>query len=139
MANGRKVLLIYDGYRSHLLLDVLDIFAKHRVIVYALPAHTSGKTQPCDTVLFGSFKHHLDAALRDCVLARPDHTFDLFDFCKVLKFAYNAAVTPQNIRESFRRAGLWPVDHTRILGVPRPATAEARAPIRSAAEREEQF
>ena len=68
-----------------------------------------------------------------------DQTFDLFDFCKVLKFAYNTAVTPQNIRATFPRAGLWPVDHTQILGVPRPATADARAPIRSAAELEEQF
>ena len=138
-AHRRKVLLVYDGYRSHLSLDVLDILAKHSAIVYALPAYTSGKTQPCDTVLFGSFKHHLDAALCDCVLARPDHTFDPFDFCEVLKFAYNASVTPQNIWASFRRAGLWPVDHTRILEVPRPATADARAPIRSAAELEEQF
>ena len=40
---GRKVLLIYDGYRSHFSLQVLEEFYKNRVILYALPSHTSEK------------------------------------------------------------------------------------------------
>ena len=49
---GRKVLLIYYGYRAHLSLAVLDLFHKNNIIVYVLPSHTSGKTQPLDVVLF---------------------------------------------------------------------------------------
>lgn len=79
-------------------------------------------------MLFGSSKHYRDAALCDCVLARPDHTFDLCDFCKVLEIGYNVTKTPQNTQSSFRRAGLWPTDLTRILGAPLPATAERLLP-----------
>lgn len=41
--NQRKILLILDGYRSHMSLHVLEILNDNNIIVYALPAHTSGK------------------------------------------------------------------------------------------------
>ena len=41
-ANNRKLILPYDAYRSHITLDVLELFNKNNIIVYALPAHTSG-------------------------------------------------------------------------------------------------
>lgn len=45
-ANNRKLLLIYDGYRAHLSLEVVEIFANNNIAMYALRAHTSGNTQP---------------------------------------------------------------------------------------------
>lgn len=44
----RKVILLYDGYRSHMSLAVLELFRKKCFIAYALPAPTSGTTQPLD-------------------------------------------------------------------------------------------
>ena len=61
---GRKVLLVYDGYRAHLSLSVLDLFPKNNIIFYVFPLHTSGKTQPLDVVLFSVFKNHLQDAVR---------------------------------------------------------------------------
>jgi len=62
---GRSILLIYDPYRSHMSLAVLELFQKNNIIVYASPGHTSGKTQPLDVVIFGIFK----SALRDILLS----------------------------------------------------------------------
>ena len=56
--NNRKVLLILDRYRSHMSAHTLHLFNAHRVILYALPVHTSGKTQPLDVTVFSSFKMH---------------------------------------------------------------------------------
>ena len=50
--NDRKLLLIYDGYRSHMSLSVLQLFAENNIVVYALPAHTSGKIQPLYVLSF---------------------------------------------------------------------------------------
>ena len=55
-SNGPKVLLIYDGYRAQMSLEVLQLFKQNGIIVYALPAHTSGKTQPLDLICFAIFK-----------------------------------------------------------------------------------
>ena len=59
-ASKRKLLLIYDAYRSHITLNVLDLFHSNNVIVYALPAHTSRKTEPLDVVMFSPFKKALN-------------------------------------------------------------------------------
>lgn len=63
-AYGRKVLLIYDMSSTHMSLRVLELFLPKNVIVYALPAHTSVKTQQLDVVVFSPFKEALNAARR---------------------------------------------------------------------------
>jgi len=58
-AGGRNVLLIFDGYRSHMTLRVIELFHMNNVIVCALPPHTSGKTKPLDVTVFSVFKKQL--------------------------------------------------------------------------------
>ena len=53
--NGQHVISIYDACRSHMTLRTLQHLVDSSVVVYALPAHTSGKTQTLDTVAFGLF------------------------------------------------------------------------------------
>eukprot|EP00171_Calliarthron_tuberculosum_P002674 IDg2674t1 len=53
---GRKVVLNYDAYRSRMALRTLKHFEKNIVEFYALPAHTSGRTQLYDVVPFGSLR-----------------------------------------------------------------------------------
>ena len=127
--NNRKVLLIYDGYRSHLSLQVLELFHLNDIIVYALPAHTSGKTQPLDTVLFSVFKQSLNRIINNITLSEEQRELNMFDICALLSRAYEESFTPSNIRAGFRRAGVWPVDATRILNVSRPLNSCPNAEI----------
>lgn len=60
-AGGRKVLFIYYGYRLHLPVRFLKLLLEIKFAVYALPAQTSGKTQPCNVVLFDVYKRALDS------------------------------------------------------------------------------
>ena len=41
---GIKLLLIYDAYRSHISSEVLEVFLRNSIVVYAPPAHSSGNT-----------------------------------------------------------------------------------------------
>lgn len=132
--NERKVLLTYDGYQSHLSLNVLELLQSNNVIVYALPSHTSGKTQPCDCVLFSSSKHHVSQSLHNCVLANPDSVFDVYDFCSIIRHSYERAMTGENIRASIRRSGLWTLDPSKVLGVPRPVDGSDNAGISTVEE-----
>lgn len=50
-AGGRKVLLLYDSYRSHMSLSVLELFGQCDVVVQVLPEQKSGKTQSLDVVV----------------------------------------------------------------------------------------
>ena len=66
-ANERHVLLTYDAYGAHMSLSVLELLRQHRIVVYALPAHTSSNTQPLDVVLFSSYKRELASAIAKTV------------------------------------------------------------------------
>eukprot|EP00171_Calliarthron_tuberculosum_P022368 IDg22368t1 len=91
-AAGRKVLLVLDAYPAHMTMRVLEFFEKNNVVIYALPAHTSGNTQPCDVVLFGAFKRKLNESF--LLAASTEHVdrFDTFEFCALMRTAFYAAL-----------------------------------------------
>ena len=118
--NGRKVLLIYDGYRSHMSLQVLQLFALSNIVVYTLPAHSSGKLQPLDVVAFESFKRSLNEVMyRRIDLFKEGAT--VFDICDMIIRAYRTTFVPHIIRYSFLRSGIWPCDDKRLMTEARPA------------------
>ena len=61
--NGRKVLLLYDGYRSHMSNEALKVLDDGNVLAFALPAHTSGTTQPLDVGIFNPFNANINRLL----------------------------------------------------------------------------
>jgi len=122
--DGRYTLLIYNAYRSYLSLAVLEFFAANNIVVYALPTHTSGKTQPLDVVIFGVFKSYLRDILLSAVAVHQLHTYTMYEYCSAITAAWYKAFTRSNIQASFERAGIWPFEPLRLLGTFRTATAE---------------
>lgn len=122
--HGRKVLLTYDGYRSLMILRALENFEQNGVCVYALPAHSSGKTQPLDVVLFSLFKKHLQDTIEMAACLEKVSMFDGFAYCAMLRTAYLLTFAYKNIRASSARSGIWPVDPSCLLGVPRMRSAK---------------
>lgn len=126
-SGGRKILLVYDAYRSHISLEVLGVFKNHGIEIYALPAHTSGKTQPLDVVPFSVLKNALNDTVSNCSGFIDERKLDLFDLCAIMKQAYDFAFTRANIKSGFRRAGLWPFDCSKLLNVQRPSDGTSSA------------
>lgn len=119
-AGERKVLLIYDGYRSHMSFRVLKLLRQNNIIAYALPSHTSGKTQPCDVKLFGAYKKELDELMDVATDVGDDIEIDNWAYGAMMCEAYKQAFTRSNIQAAFRRSGIWPHDPSRLLGCARP-------------------
>ena len=126
---GRNVLLIYNAYRSHISLEVLEVFLRNDIVVYALPSHSSGKTQPLDFVLFTAFKGALNNAVSSCSGFCDGRTLDLFHLCPVMGKPYEVSFDRSNFMAGFRRARLWPLDGSWLLDTPRPASAACVAPL----------
>lgn len=133
-ANGRHVLLTYDAYGAHMSLAVLLLLRAHRVVVYALPAHTSGRTQPLDVVAFGMFKRELNVALNSALLTQQHEQLDTFEFCRIMTHVFHKSFTRKNIVASFQRSGLWPINTHRLLSAPLPRDAGALEDILSPSE-----
>ena len=128
-ANGRHVLLTYDAYNAHMSLTVLMLFRTKRIVVYALPAHTSGKTQPLDVVAFSIYKRELNTAISSTVRVGHPEELDMWQYCSILAHAYYKAFTRENIVSSFGRSGLWPLDVQRLLGTAKPRDTNALGEI----------
>ena len=89
------------------------------MVVYALPAHTSGKTQPLDCVVFGAFKRKLNNVFINIGMG-SNIELDVFHICSIIREAYDDTFTSGNIKAAFKRSGIWPLDMHRLLSVPRP-------------------
>ena len=130
-ATGRKVLLVYDGYRCHLDVKVLEKPKTGNVIAYCLPAHTSRTTQPLDVGLFRPFKRYLNEILYVAGETREDAVFDFFDLVYMINDGYEKAFSGVNIVSGFKKAGIWPVSGDVILRVSIPRSAETPSEIMS--------
>jgi hypothetical protein len=123
-AGGRKFLLLYDGYRSHMNIQALDAFASGGVIAYTIPAHTSGTTQPLDVAVFGPFKSYLNDTMSRRYRSELGAVYDEFDFCAMLRTAFLHAFTSDTIRSAFANTGIWPFNPEVLLRKAMPASAD---------------
>eukprot|EP00171_Calliarthron_tuberculosum_P002436 IDg2436t1 len=120
-ANGRKVLLLYDGYRSHMSFKALQILSSGNIEAYALPANTSGSTQPLDVSVFSPYKTYINEYLyRTSSSLRSAKKVSQFDLCEAFNHAYNLAFSQKNIMKGFEKTGTWPFNTDKLLSCPLP-------------------
>ncbi|CDF36103.1 unnamed protein product [Chondrus crispus] len=119
-ANARKVLLVYDGYRSHMGLKIFEIVREGNIIAYALPAHTSGTTQPLDLHVFRSSKENLNTKIAQTGMHVVNMELDTFDFLRLITAPYATSFTRDNVLKSFAASGISPFNPLAVLNVPRP-------------------
>lgn len=99
------LLLILDGFAVHITYDVLSYLQGHRIVVIALPAHTSHVLQPLDVSVFSSYKSYLQAEVHKC--SRVKSVLNAFDIAGCIRDAYTRSHTSGNIISGFLRTGIW--------------------------------
>ncbi|PXF46969.1 hypothetical protein BWQ96_03307 [Gracilariopsis chorda] len=102
------------------------MLAKSNFIAYALPAYTSGTTQPLDVAIFPSLKYHYRALLEKvyrsrCRAYKPMNEFDV---SQIISKAYTLSVTNSNINSGFSRSGIYRFDDCRVFSQARPYSLE---------------
>lgn len=123
LTNGnRKVLLIYDACRAHMTLHALSILRKGNIEVYALPAHTSGFTQPLDISVFSPFKTAVNETLYKLgnSLKENNVKVTLYNMCDSFRAAYYSTFNRENITSGFKNAGIWPLNPNQLFRRPLP-------------------
>lgn len=107
-------ILFFDGHVSHISLDTIEHAQQHNLLMFQLPSHTSHKLQPLDVCVFGQLKRCHTKALEK--YAREFELAPIKDNVgQLLGEAFAEAVTPANIRASFKGAGLVPLDPARAI------------------------
>ena len=81
----QPALLLVDGHKSHMTLDLVDLARENNVILFCLPPHTTHALQPLDVSVFKALKAHFSRSLRALCFTRKDFTVTKRDFARVVK------------------------------------------------------
>ena len=111
---GRPLLLMLDGHSSHYQPDLVRFAKEHDIILFCLPPHTTHKSQPLDTAVFGPLKQHWRNACHDFMQAHPGRVITKNAFSALLNKAWMITMTPSNICFRFKKCGIYPYDRNAI-------------------------
>lgn len=75
---GRKVLLIYAGYRSYMSISTFDVLRQGGLIDHGFPSHTSEYTQPLYLTIFGPFKKVFSSSFQRRAINRSSLVYEVF-------------------------------------------------------------
>lgn len=110
-------LLVFDGFEGHLSSEVIDFCEDHNIIAFCLPAHTSHKTQPLDTAVFGPLNRKYGNLVNHHHRVVKKHRFP-----KLLQEARQGACTKDNAITGWMKSGLYPFKRQKILKTLRKPT-----------------
>src|ERR1700723_1894418 len=92
-------LLLLDGHGSHLTKEFAEYCDENRIILFAIPPHTSHFLQPLDIVLFQPFKHNHRKAV-EMATQTGCTDFNKVEFLYHLKSIRNATFKALSIRSA---------------------------------------
>jgi hypothetical protein len=106
-SNGRARLLLVNGHNSHYTQEFLEYARENNIHVLCYPAHATHIYQGLDVVVFGPLKHYWTQE-RDEYEQTTRRKLDKTNFISVYSKAHQKALTPETIRATFRKTGVWP-------------------------------
>jgi hypothetical protein len=117
----RPVLLLIDGHRTHLTLELSQFCSENGIILYAPPPNTTHIMQPADVGVFKPLKTEWKKTLRYWQ-SKPENTNKVLtkrSFCPLLNEVLKTDMT-KAIINGFRKYGLYPfnpdaVDFTKCV------------------------
>lgn len=110
-------MLIFDGHKSAVNLEVVEAARKEDVILLCLPPHCSHILQPLDAGLFVLLKQRFAALTGDGCATDTHFAVSKKEFSGVFKGTYQVVKEEEGIRtvkEGFRKCGIYPLDHFTI-------------------------
>ena len=111
---GRYRLLVLDGHGSHLTPEFDQICADHDIIPICMLAHSSHLLQPLDIGCFAILKRSYGGLIDQKMRLGINH-IDKLDFLFTYPQARVNAYKLNMIQNSFRAAGLVPIDPQQVL------------------------
>lgn len=115
----RPLLLIFDGHKSPVNLEVVETARKENIILLCFPPHCSHILQPLDAALFVVLKQRFASLVGEGCAADAHFAVSKKDFSSVLKSAYQIAKEEEGariVKEGFKKCGIYPLNHFAING-----------------------
>ncbi|EDN11036.1 conserved hypothetical protein [Histoplasma mississippiense (nom. inval.)] len=111
---GRYRLLILDWHRSHASAEFDQFCSGNQIIALYMPPHSSHLLQPLDVGCFSPLKTAYGRQVENQMRLGINH-IDKEEFLALYPAAQMQALTENNIKSSFRAAGLVPYNPEQVL------------------------
>lgn len=112
-----RCLLIFDGARSHLDANIVDVAEAHGVTLLCLPSNTTHELQPLDKSVFRAFEHYWDEEVLNYWTREPERKITRARFGHILSIVWPKAMSPANLMAGFRATGIYPYNKDVITDV----------------------
>ena len=110
----RPVVLLVDGHGSHIDLEVSKLARENKILLYCLPPHCTHCLQPCDVGFFKPLKTNWDKAVEQWEVEHLGEVLSKYEFAKVFRVAWENTVRVATLVNSFKAAGLCPLNRSAI-------------------------
>ncbi|CAC5366940.1 unnamed protein product [Mytilus coruscus] len=104
------VLILFDGHKSHISLELIELARKENIILFVLPAHTSHILQPMDVGCFGPFERIFNNECHKFMRQNCSQPITRYNKCGLACKGYLHALSPSNLQSAFRKTGIYPYD-----------------------------
>ncbi|CAG4934889.1 unnamed protein product [Parnassius apollo] len=110
----KPVLLLVDGHRSHLTLQVAKYCANNQILVQALFKNSTHILQPADVSLFKCLKSGWQNIVYEYKRNSSNRHITRAGFAPLLLKVFQDRVTPEIISNGFKRCGIYPFDPSAV-------------------------
>ena len=102
------VLLLLDNDRSHVSLPAMEFCKRNGIHLLSFPAHAQRKLQPVHYGIFDVLRDYLSTTIDQWQRNNPSKALDIYDVPAILSESLPPSLTPVNIRNGFKNAGVHP-------------------------------
>ena len=110
MFQSRRFLIVLDGHKSHINLDVLLKAKEYGIDMKSIPSYTSHGLQHIDKAYFRPFKVAFRAYRDLWNLENKGKKCRKEDLVQWTSLAFRNALVPKNIISGFRATRIWPLN-----------------------------
>lgn len=106
---SEAILVLYDGHRTHMSPDLVEMYKSQNVHLFPIPPSGSQALVELDKGIFGNIERIFERECAIFVETEMGVDRDLHgNICSVASKAYNESVSAETLKNAFKRFGLWP-------------------------------
>lgn len=117
LVKQRPLVLLVDGHSTHIDVETSTFCKENEMLLYCLPPHSSHITQPLDIGFFSPLKNNWKIAINTFRQEHIDQPVTKCDFTSIFKQTRIDSIKPRTIVNSFKEAGIYPVDKSKAKSV----------------------
>jgi hypothetical protein len=103
------IILCFDGHKSHISIDLIDLALANNIRLNLLPPHSSHEYQPMDVGVFGPAKVAMKKIVTQFYVNTRFSKITKAHFTHLMSLLHKVAFHPEHIVAGFRKSGLYPL------------------------------